>query len=79
MSIRLEVNFSPKHQLLENDYHSDGFYQSFYVSIKPDNHLVQFFEVSIFFYLFNFSGDGLAWGSRMSPVCCWFHFAKEVV
>ena len=42
MSIRLEVNFGPKHQLLYNDYHSDEFYLRFYVSNKPDIHFIVF-------------------------------------
>ena len=42
MSIRMEVNFGPKYQLLYYDYHSNGFYKSFHVSNKPDNHFVVF-------------------------------------
>ena len=55
MSIRLEVNLSPKHQLICNYYHSNGFYliylckqqakQSFY-SI-----LVTFLVMFIFFFI----------------------------
>ena len=38
MLIKLKVNFCPKHQLLHYDYHSNGFYPSFYVSSETDNH-----------------------------------------
>ena len=49
ISIRLEVNFSLKHQLICNDYHYNVFYLSLYVGDKPDNHLVVFF---LSFYLY---------------------------
>ena len=41
-SIRLVVKFGPKHQFLYYDYHSNGFFVSFYVSKKPNNHFVVF-------------------------------------
>ena len=34
MSVRLKMNFGPKHQLLRDHYHSNGLYLSFYVSNK---------------------------------------------
>ena len=52
MSIRVEVNFGQKHQLLYCDYHSNGFYPRLYVSNKPDNHFVVFSYHFICFFLF---------------------------
>ena len=51
ISIRLEVNFNPKHQLICSDYHSNGFYLSFYVSTKQDNHFVAILQLFLLFYL----------------------------
>ena len=55
MLINLEVNFSPKHQLICNYYHPKGLYQFFYVNNKSDNHLQHFANFSchfIFSFLF---------------------------
>ena len=42
MSIRLEVNFSPKHQLICNFYHSNKILSIFHVGNKLDKHFTSF-------------------------------------